>query len=176
GINSYATYNLITASAPEIAGLWSMYPIPGTKDKNGKINRAQSSGGTASIILKAATEHNVEKESWEFIKWWTSAETQIDYAARLEGTMGVAARYTPANIEAFKSIKWTPAESKALLAQWNEVYNVREIPGNYYIQRSLTSAIRNTISKGTSIRFNLAKYNKDIISEITRKRKEFNIK
>lgn len=176
GINSYATYNLITASAPEIAGLWSMYPIPGTKDKNGKINRAQSSGGTASIILKAATEHNVEKESWEFIKWWTSAGTQTDYAARLEGTMGVAARYTPANIEAFKSIKWTPAESEALLAQWNEVYNVREIPGNYYIQRSLTSAIRNTISKGTSIRFNLAKYNKDIISEITRKRKEFNIK
>ena len=176
GISGYSTYNLIIASAPEIDGLWSMYPIPGTRREDGTVNRAQASTGTASVILKAAEEHGVLDESWEFVKWWTSEETQSEYAERLEGIMGVAARYTPANVKAFKSIRWSSGESEALLKQWDEVYNIREIPGNYYIARSLTSAIRNTISKGTSIRFNLAKYNNDINSEIARKREEFNVK
>ena len=176
GIATYGMYNQIVAAAPEIDGLWSMYPIPGTTDKDGNINRAETSSGTASIILKAAEKNKVVDESWEFIKWWTSSKTQSDYAQRLEGVMGTAARYTPANIEAFKSIKWSENEANAIMAQWEQVYNVREIPGNYYINRSLTSAIRNTISNGTSIRFNLTKYNNDINSEIARKREEFNIK
>ena len=174
GISGYSTYNLIIASAPEIDGLWSMYPIPGTRCENGTISRAEASTGTASVILKAAEEHDVLDESWEFVKWWTGADIQSEYAERLEGIMGVAARYTPANVKAFKSIRWSPNEASALLKQWDEVYNIREIPGNYYIARSLTSAIRNTISKDTSIRFNLSKYNNDINSEIARKRKEFN--
>ena len=176
GIATYGMYNQIVAAAPEIDGLWSMYPIPGTTDKDGNINRAETSSGTASIILKAAEKNKVVDESWEFIKWWTSSKTQSDYAQRLEGVMGTAARYTPANIEAFKSIKWSENEANAIMAQWEQVYNVREIPGNYYINRSLTSAIRNTISNGTSIRFNLKKYNNDINSEIARKREEINIK
>lgn len=176
GITNYGTYNQIVAAAPEIDGLWSMHPIPGTIDASGTVNRAETSTGTASVILKAAEKNGVVEESWDFIEWWTSSETQSEYAQRLEGVMGIAARYTPANVEAFQTINWSSNEANAILSQWEQVYNVREIPGNYYINRSLTSAIRNTISKGTSIRFNLNKYNNDINSEITRKREEFNIK
>lgn len=175
GIAPYNTYNQLVTAAPEINGLWSMYPIPGTLDKSGNINRAEVSTGTASIILKAAKNNKVQKEAFDFIKWWNDAKTQSEYANRLEGIMGTAARYTPANIKAFNSIKWSEKEKKSLSNQWEQVKNVREIPGNYYITRSLTSAIRNTISKGTSIRFNIAKYNSDINSEIKRKRLEFGL-
>lgn len=175
GIAPYNSYNQLVAAAPEIEGLWSMHPIPGTVDKNGSINRAESSSGTASIILKAAKENNVVAEAFEFIKWWNDSETQSEFAERLEGVMGAAARYTPANIKAFYSIKWSESEKAAIKAQWEQVVNVREIPGNYYISRALTSAIRNTINKGTSVRFNIAKYNNDINSEITRKRAEFGL-
>lgn len=175
GIAPYNQYNQLVAAAPEILGLWSMYPIPGTKDENGSINRAENSSGTASIILKAAENNKVTDEAFQFIKWWNNSTTQSEYAERLEGVMGTAARYTPANIKTFNSIKWSENERESLSAQWEQVLNVREIPGNYYINRALTSAIRNTITQGTSIRFNIAKYNADINSEIMRKRIEFGL-
>lgn len=175
GIAPYNTYNQLVAAAPEISGTWSMHPIPGTVTSDGSINRSQSSSGTASIILKAAYERNVVNESWDFIKWWTGTTVQTEFAERLEGVMGIAARYTPANINTFKSINWSEKEESCLTEQWIEIYNVREIPGNYYISRSLTSAIRNTISNKGSIRFNMEKYTNAINSEIIRKREEFGL-
>lgn len=175
GISSYNSYNQLVAAAPEISGLWSMYPIPGTQKADGSVNIAESSSGTASVILNAAKEHGVLAEAVDFVLWWTGADAQSEFAERLEGVMGVAARYTPANIKAFDSIRWSNKESKFIKEQWDQVYNVREIPGNYYIERSLTSAIRNTISGKNSIRYNMTKYTNNIDLEIMRKRKEFGL-
>ena len=59
--------------------------------------------------------------------------------------------------------------------QWKEIYDVREIPGNYYISRSLTSALRLSIDNDVSARRELLLYNEEINTEITRKRKEFHL-
>lgn len=174
-ISNYTSYNQLVASAPEINGVWSMHPIPGTLKSDGTIDRKETSGGTASVILKAAETNGVAKEAYDFIRWWTGASAQSEFAERIEGVMGTAARYAPANKKAFDTIRWSDAEATALKQQWEQIYNVREIPGNYYIARSLTSAIRNTINGSNSIRFNMAKYNQDINSEIKRKRMEFGL-
>ncbi len=174
-IEGYTAYNQLIAAAPEINGIWSMHPIPGTETENGNINNLQSTSGTASIVLKAARKRGVEDQAVDFVLWWCGAEAQAEFAERLEGVMGVSARYAPANIKAFDTIKWSPKESQSLKAQWEQTYNVREIPGNYYIDRSLTSAIRNTINGKNSIRYNMTKYANDINLEITRKRKEFGL-
>lgn len=174
-ISGYSSYNQLVVAAPEISGMWSMHPIPGTVDENGKLNNLESSSGTASIVLKAAKQHKVENEAIDFVLWWCGAEAQAEFAERLEGAMGVAARYTPANRKSFDSIKWSESEAAAIKGQWDNIYNVREIPGNYYIERSLTSAIRNTINGKNSIRYNMTKYTNDINNEITRKRKEFGL-
>ena len=175
GIAAYNSYNQLVAAAPEINGLWSMYPIPGTVQKDGQLNLAESSSGTASVILNAAKKHGVLTEAVDFLLWWTGSDAQSEFAERLEGVMGTAARYTPASKTAFGTIHWAKKESGAIKQQWEQVYNVREIPGNYYIERSLTSAIRNTISGKNSVRYNLTKYTKNINSEIMRKRKEFGL-
>lgn len=174
-ISGYSAYNQLIAAAPEISGMWSMHPVPGIRTENGEINNLESSSGTASIILKAAREHGVEEQATDFLLWWCGADAQAEFAERLEGVMGVAARYTPANTIAFDTIKWSQKESNALKKQREYIYNVREIPGNYYIERSLTSAIRNTINGKNSIRYNMTKYTNDINLEITRKRREFGL-
>ncbi len=174
-VSGYSAYNQLIAAAPEISGMWSMHPMPGIITENGVINNLESSSGTASIILKAAREHGVEEQAIDFLLWWCGGEAQAEFAERLEGIMGVAARYTPANTKAFDTIKWSQKESDALKKQWKQIYNVREIPGNYYISRSLTSAIRNTINGKNSIRYNMTKYTNDINLEITRKRREFGL-
>ncbi len=87
--------------------------------------------------------------------------------------MGIAARYTPANIEAFSSISWTDSEKALLMKQWESSRNVREIPGNYMISRSLTNALRDTISGKNNAFRSLSIYNDVINDEIERKQQEF---
>ena len=173
GIQGYTFYNQLMQAAPEIRGLWSFAPVPGTLKSNGEIDRSQSTNITASIILKSAEKKGITDEAVDFVKWWTSAETQSEYAKELEATLGVAARYTPANREAFLSLSWSGNESKMLMEQWAWSKNVREIPGNYMISRSLTNALRETISGKNGAYRSLAIYDDVINDEIERKLQEF---
>ena len=110
-----------------------------------------------------------------FISWWTSGDVQSRYAEEVEATMGMTARYTPANMSALKSIKWTKSEFAVIEAGRQELYNVAEIPGNYLIVRSLTSAFRDAISGVNEPWRSLMLYNNVINNEITRKREEFGL-
>ena len=174
-IEAYSAYNQITAAAPELNGLWSFAPIPGTVGEDGKLNRSAVGTVTGCIMLKSAEKKGIENDAWEFISWWVNGDTQGYYANMLESVMGVLGRYTPANHEAFSQMRWTSNEAALIDEQWESVVLMPEIPGGYYVNRSLTSAIRNVISKHNSPRRELALYNRDINNEITRKRKEFGL-
>ena len=173
GIQGYTFYNQLMQAAPEIRGLWSFAPVPGTKRLNGVVDRSQATNVTASIILKSAEKKGIVDETVDFLRWWTCAETQSAYAKELEATLGVAARYAPANRDAFSSLPWSDEESKIILEQWEWSKNVREIPGNYMISRSLTNALRETISGKNSAYRSLAIYDDVINDEIERKLQEF---
>lgn len=172
GIMNYVTYNQLYAAAPEIRGLWEMAPVPGTADENGNINRTETSSGTAAVLLK---DSKVKNEAWEFLKWWSSGETQSDYGTELEASLGVAARYDTANKEAFDSIGWTEAESETLKSQWELVTDIPQIPGNYFVSRCLTNAFRTVVDENVNSVRALNIYNKDMNAEIKRKRIEFGL-
>ena len=175
GIQPYNMYNQLTAAAPELKGMWEMALIPGTLKEDGSIDRSQTSTGTSAIMLKSCVEKGIEQEAFEFIEWWTGSETQSNYDNRLESIMGVAARCTPANTVAMENLGWTGKELKLLTEQWKSVTSVEQIPGSYVISRSLTSAFRTSVDEGFDARRQLLIYNKEMNSEITRKRKEFHL-
>lgn len=174
GISAYSTYNQLVTAAPEIRGLWDFALVPGTP-VGGTVSHAESSTGTACMMLKAAEEKGRSEETMTFLTWWTSAETQTQYGLELEAMMGVASRYTPAHPEAFKNMNWTDTQRRVLLEQWEQVINMPEIPGNYMISRYLTNALRSGITSSGPISRRLDIYNTLINDEITRKRKEFNL-
>jgi ABC-type glycerol-3-phosphate transport system substrate-binding protein len=64
-----------------------------------------------------------KEASWEFMKWWLSAEIQTSYGEEMEGLMGEAARYPTANIEAFANLPWPTDDYEALEAQFANVGN-----------------------------------------------------
>lgn len=175
GITAYTQYNMLSYAAPEINGLWAFAPIPATRRADGTLSRAESSAGTACMMLNKAVKEGIDKEVYDFLDWWTSAAVQGTYGTELEATMGPAMRYSPANLKAFEKIPWSSSERKMIGEQWKEIYDVREIPGNYYISRSLTSALRLSIDNDVSARRELLLYNEEINTEITRKRKEFHL-
>ena len=90
----------LTVMAPEIKGLWDFTIVPGTEMPDGTVNHEVASHTTSVMMLENADN---KEAAWEFMKWWTSKETQIAYGREMEGLMGEAARYPTANIEALKN-------------------------------------------------------------------------
>lgn len=172
GIASYTLFNQLSVAAPEIRGLWEMMPIPGTKGQDGRVNRAENADGSACILMENAKN---KKAAWELLKWWTSADVQAEYGRELENIMGSAARYDTANKEAFTKLPWAKKESDSLIAQWQYVQEIPEIPGSYYTTRCLDFAFRSVCYDNKNPREQLYINNRYIREEIKRKRIEFGL-
>ena len=172
GIVPYNTYNLLSVAAPELRGLWEMYPVPATVNDDGSLNRRESALGTASILL-SKSKH--KQAGFDFIEWWSSDEIQARYGRELEQLMGPAARFETANKNVLSMLNWTSSEIENLSAQWKEVWDVEQLPSSYYTSRNISNMFRAVVLNGKNERESLNKYNKLINSEILRKRKEFNL-
>ena len=77
-------------------------PGAGIRREDGTIDRTVPASGTAAVILTGAQDREA---AWEFVKWWTEAETQTRYALDLEALMGAAA-YPAANPETLRNLPW----------------------------------------------------------------------
>jgi ABC-type glycerol-3-phosphate transport system substrate-binding protein len=172
GIQAYTMYNMLSYAAPELRGLWEMVPVPGTLMSDGTINRAETSNVSGCILMKDA---NDPEAAFTFLEWWTSAEIQAQYGNDLESIMGPAARYNPANIKAFEMLPWNRQERETIMAQWVHVTDVPQIPGNYYIYRSLSNAFRSVVDYRRFPRGEFKRFNEEMNREITRKRLEFGL-
>ncbi len=126
GIEVYTQYTQIAEAAPEIDGCWGIALVPGIRQEDGTVNRSVSGSGTACGILKKS---KYPEEAWEFLKWWTSAETQLAYNNNVESVLGTISRTTTATVEAFEQMSWKKEDLKILLEQRNQIVEVPEIPG-----------------------------------------------
>ena len=171
----YTTYNSLKYTAPEISGLWEMFPMPGTKMPDGSINATQmDQSGVGAIMLKSSLETPEKtKAAWTLIKWWSEAETQTRYATDLEAALGIAARRATANLQTLKNIGWTTKERTVLEAQFKNLKFIPIVPGNYYVSRGLTNSIRGVVDHGENARELLSEWTIKINAEILRKRNEF---
>lgn len=172
GISGYELFNTLVVFAPEITGKWSFAPLPGTLKEDGTIDNSGTASGTAVVMMKDTDD---PESSWEFMKWWTSAETQRSYAIELESILGAAARHNTANIQAFESLPWTRGEKEILMEQWAKSYGIPEIAGGYYTGRNVENAFRRVVNEDLNPREVLLEYVDLINSEITKKRKEFGL-
>lgn len=166
---SYTMYASLTAAAPEISRFWKMAPIPGVMQEDGTVDRSVSGGGTAAIILKSSKNPEL---AWEFIKWWTSADTQYSYASEVENILGTAARHDTANVEALKKLSWDKENLEALLSQWENVNEIPEIPGGYYLSRVIDQVFWNT-TNGEDPYEMMAKWGRIANNEIERKGEQY---
>ena len=136
-IADYTIYNNLVVSAPDIAGLWSFAPVPGTMREDGTVDHSTGCTGLASIIM-ADTEY--PDECWEFLKWWNSAEVQTRYGREMESLMGSAARVPTANLEAFNNMPWPVKDHEALKEAFEWARGIPQVPGGYYSWRNINNA------------------------------------
>ncbi|VEU82813.1 extracellular solute-binding protein [Acholeplasma hippikon] len=176
GIVNYNTYNTLAVFAPEIRGKWNFIPVPGTEyvDEFGQtqIRRETVASGSSSIILNQSDK---KEEAWEFLKWWTSTETQVRFGREMEGILGAAARYPTANVEALSLLPWTLGELEKLQEQWSWVRGIPEVPGGYMTGRHLDNAFRMVYNESTNPRETIYDYVQMINEELAKKRREFGL-
>ncbi|MBQ9143089.1 MAG: extracellular solute-binding protein [Lachnospiraceae bacterium] len=146
-ISDYTTYNNLQVSAPDIAGLWDFTVVPGTVQEDGTISHATGSTGLADFIM-ADTEY--PEEAWEFLKWWTDAETQTLYGREMESLMGASARVATANLEALGNLSWPIRDYKEIMAQHEYVVGIPQVPGGYYSWRNLNNAFYTVTTDSSS--------------------------
>ena len=171
-IESYGAYNTLQVGAPEISGLWSMVPIPGVEQEDGTINNTQIMSFTGTIMLEDTKN---EKACWEFIKWWSSAETQRSFGIQQESVLGPSGRYTPANLEALEGLSWSTNQLALLKQQREKCTALMHVPGSYYIGKSINSAMVTSVTDSSLIAREELMYWVELINlEMTRKQKEFN--
>ena len=61
--------------------MWGFAPVPGVRKPDGTIDRLVGANAMATMMIKAAKN---KEASWEFMKWWTSAETQERFGREME--------------------------------------------------------------------------------------------
>ena len=136
GIAPYTQYLTFKVAAPEIDGKWAIAEIPGDM-RDGVLNNACSGSGTGCSIMKSSKE---KEAAWKFIKWWVSSNTQYRYSAECEAILGESGRTASANVDAVSRLSWDPASLKVILAQWSNVDEIPEVPGSYFVSRSIDQA------------------------------------
>lgn len=136
-ISDYTTYNNLQVSAPDIYGLWDFTVVPGVCGEDGMLNHTTGCTGLADIIMADTSYPN---ECWEFLKWWTSADTQTIYGREMESLMGASARVATANLEALGNLSWPVRDYKEISKQFEQVQGIPQVPGGYYSWRNLNNA------------------------------------
>jgi len=173
GIADYTIFNLLQVLAPEINGLWGFRPVPGTVMSDGSINRITPSSGTAVIMMEQARDKGA---AWEFMKWWTDADTQVQYGFMLEAVMGAAARHPTANLEAFGRLPWNVRDYRNIMQQFEYVQGIPQVPGGYLAPRYIRNAWAEVvINENMEARDALRIAARQINEEITLKRLEFGL-
>lgn len=170
GITGYGMYVLFSQAAPEITGKWSIALAPGTMQEDGTINYTQADSGNACVIPKISRNKDL---AWEFIKWWTSDNTQYRYSTMVEAILGEVGRVNTANVEALKRLPWESNDLDVLLEAWSYVDALEQVPGGYYVARAIYQAFWNTVNQSENPKDMIVRWGKVADQEIARKREEY---
>lgn len=173
GVGDFNMYMQLSVAAPEIAGRWGIAPLPGVKQADGTINRAAGAiTDKGDVIMKQSDK---PEQSWKFLKWWSSSETQERFAKEVEALMGAEARWNTANKDAFLSLAWNDEDLATLEEMWQWSQETPTVLGSYMTTRHMTNAWTTVVISGGDVREAIEQAVKDINREMRSKQEEYGV-
>ncbi len=169
---SIDTYNTFAVAAPEIRGLWAWAPLPGVEQEDGTINNSTTAAGAASTMFANADNY---ENCWKFLEWFSRDDIQEKFVKNVVSVAGSGARIMTANTNAFKNLGWSNEEYAALEQQMSNRVEIPEVPGGYFVVRSLDNAFRNVVDNDKNAKESFEKQYKNIEEEMQRKWKEYDL-
>ncbi|MBQ7726797.1 MAG: extracellular solute-binding protein, partial [Clostridia bacterium] len=173
GIGEYTMYLQLLSAAPEISGKWAVAPIPGMKNKNGDVDRSNAAFQCLSDVILSASSK--KEQGWEFLKWWSSYETQLNFATEVEAVLGEEARWNTANTQAFQALPWKSEDLRVITEMLESDREVPVVLGGYYTTRYLTNAWNKVVNNGAVLRDELEDAVVNINKELRSKQEEYGV-
>ncbi|MCA9956169.1 MAG: ABC transporter substrate-binding protein, partial [Anaerolineales bacterium] len=171
GISNFADgYLKLTTAAPELNGLWEISLYPATVLEDGRELRYATGSAQAGIMFANTDKQD---EGWEFMKWWMSTETQVDFQEQLILNYGLEYLWNSANLEAFALSPIPDEHKEVILEQWEWLQEPIKLPGSYMQERELSNAWNAIVFEGVNPRVAIDSSVIIINREITRKMEEF---
>ena len=149
-----------------------MVELPGVVDEDGNIINTAPIASMGCMLMNSSKH---KEAAWEFMKWWTDADSQYEFGKQLEAVMGAAARYNTANREALQKLPWSAVDRMGLMKQAEKLRGIPQIPGGYFTERNLNFAKLAVLNNLANPRETLSEYSEAITEEIAMKRKEFGL-
>ncbi len=175
GVSNFTDYLKLITAAPELNGLWGIDLYPATVLPDGAggapTQNRYATGSAQSCIMFASTRR--PDESWQFMKWWMSTETQVDFQEQLLFSYGMEYLWNSANLEAFAQSPMPEEHKKVVLEQWKWLMEPQKLPGSYMEERELSNAWNKIVFDGVNPRVAIDSAVITINREITRKMEEF---
>ncbi|MBQ9806326.1 MAG: extracellular solute-binding protein [Clostridia bacterium] len=165
-------YNQLKVFATEIEGKWTFVPVPGTIQEDGSINNTADST-IAAVVMISGIENTAA--AWDFMKWYTGDECQIEYANEMVAIIGDSAKQPTANRKALSSLPWTYDEYVEVAKQFENLAAIPNYPGSYYLDRHTEFAFLAAYNDDADPSTEILSYINTINKEITRKREEFKL-
>ncbi len=173
GIGGADLYVQLLTAAPELTGKWTVAAIPGKEKADGSIDISSGGGVASSCVLLENTKN--AKASWEYMKWWMSADTQKDFAGALEGQLGATSRWFSANLEALYALPWKTGTVSVIKEVYSQKKEVPVVPGDYFTSRHLTNAFTRVVTNSETPRDVLEDAQKAINIELARRRTQLGL-
>jgi ABC-type glycerol-3-phosphate transport system substrate-binding protein len=170
GVSNVTDYIKLLTAAPELNGLWGISLFPATVLPDGTKNR-YATGDAQTCIMFANTQR--PDDSWQFMKWWMSTETQVDFEQQLILNYGQEYLWYSANLEAFQHLPIPEEHKKVILEQWQWLQEPVKLPGSYMEERELSNVWNEVVFDGVNPRVAIDHSTTIINREITRKMEEF---
>ena len=171
GIANYTLITQLEVAAPEIANRWTVAKLPATIDEKGNKNYTSAAGGTGCAITRLSDN---PEDSWEFLKWWVSADVQTSYSNNLESLLGPLGRVSTASNSAFEKLGWSEELMPVLLEQKENTINLAQLPGGYYVDRGIEQAYWNVVEQNANPTDVMLKWGNIVNEEMRRKKAEYN--
>ena len=171
GIGTIDMYLQLKYASPELTGQWGISPIPGfDTDGDGEVERWTTAYGKCSIMFKNS---KMKDEAWEFLKWWHSTDTQVEYLQNIQMRLGEKYLVIPANVEALKRSPWDREikEQVSIAAKWSRIPAV--LPGSYVVERELSNIWNKVVIDRMDVRVAVSESVDKMNRELYRKYKEF---
>lgn len=152
GVGDFGMYVMLANAAPDIQGLWKIALMPGVDKGGGTIDRSAPGALTANVIFKN-TEY--KEESFDFLQWWASTATQVEFERLLLSTMGSSYMWNSANLEAFTAAGYDEDDVAVILGQWEWLRELPKVPGSYQVELEISNLWNRVVLDRDNLRVEL---------------------
>ncbi|MBU0996819.1 MAG: extracellular solute-binding protein [Firmicutes bacterium] len=163
GVGDFGMYITLLNAAPDIQGLWKIALLPGVVQEDSSIDRSAPGAQTANMIFKNTDK---QEESWEFLKWWSSTEIQVEFESLLLSTLGKEYLWNSANTLAFEALNMNSDDLSIILEQWSYLRELPKVPGSYQVELEISNLWNSVVIDRENLRVllndGIIKMNKEI--------------